>query len=372
MDIIVDGRYKIVKRIGKGGFAHTYLAKNLTAPGEPQCVLKQLRPKVDHPRVLDLFLQEAAVLSRFDLPQIPKAIEYFEHQGNFYLVQDFIRGDNLSQEFTIGHQWSEAKVIQFLAEMLDVLGYIHDRQVIHRDIKPANIIRRWDSGELCTIDFGAVLDLSNEPLMLLDLDDDLSPLLQLDEPATSLDPNVTLMLLDLDEESPAAIQTRESANKSIVGTPGYQAPEQKQGMATFSSDIYALGMTAIQLLTGQYPLHLMRNEAKELVWRDLTMVSDQLASILDGMTQFDVADRYQSTALVLADLHPLIAELEDPTRANPPIDRRFNQKALAVLMVLTLGSIGVGVAIGTTQLSPAKVTIEATIHSPKHPENSKT
>jgi eukaryotic-like serine/threonine-protein kinase len=366
MDIIVDGRYQIVKRIGKGGFAHTYLAKNLTAPGEPKCLLKQLRPKVDHPRVLDLFRQEAAVLSRFDRPQIPKAIEYFEHQGDFYLVQDFIPGDDLRQEFTIGHQWSEAKVIQFLAEMLDVLRYIHDRQAIHRDIKPANIIRRWDSGKLCAIDFGAVLDLSNEPLMLLDdLDDDLPILLELDRPAMSLN-STQIQILDLEDESPAAVQIRVSANKSIVGTPGYQSPEQKNGNATFSSDIYALGMTAIQFLTGQYPLHLPRNEAKELVWRDLANVSEELASILDRMTQFELADRYQSTALVLADLNPLIAKVEDLTTAkvDPPIDRRFNQKALAVLMVLSLGSIGVGVAIGTTQLSPAKVTIEAKIHSP--------
>ncbi len=366
MDIVVDGRYKIVKRIGKGGFAHTYLAKNLTAPGEPQCVLKQLRPRVEHPRALDLFRQEAAILYRLDLPQIPKAIEYFEHQGDFYLAQDFIPGDDLSQEFTIRHQWSEAKVIQFLAEMLDVLGYIHDRQAIHRDIKPANIIRRWDSGELCAIDFGAVLDLTNEPLMLLDLDDDLSSLLELDEPATSLNPAETQIYLDLDEESPTAIQTRGSANKSIVGTPGYQAPEQMNGMATFSSDIYALGMTAIQFLTGQYPLHLARNEAKELVWRDLATISDRLAAILDRMTQFELADRYQSTALVLEDLQPLIAELEDLTstaEVDPSIDRRFNHKALAVIMALTLGSIGVGAVIGTTDLSPNEVTIEAKVHT---------
>ncbi len=368
MDIIVDGRYQIIKRIGKGGFAHTYLAKNLTAPGEPQCVLKQLRPRVEHPRALDLFRQEAAVLSRFEHPQIPRAIEYFEHQGDFYLVQEFILGDDLSQEFTISHQWSEAKVIHFLAQMLDVLGYIHDRQAIHRDIKPANIIRRWDSGELCLIDFGAVLDLTNEPLMLLELDDDLPILMDLDEPPTSLNPAETQMqlLLDLDDESPAVIQTRKSANKTVIGTPGYQPPEQIDRMATCSSDIYALGMSAIQFLTGQYPLHLARNEAQELRWRDLATTSDELASILDRMTQFALTDRYQSTGLVLKDLQPLMAGAENPSvGANSTLDRLFNRKVLAVLIVLIFGSIGAAAAIGTIDLSPEQPNIEARIHSPE-------
>lgn len=361
MAIIVDGRYQIVKRIGKGGFAHTYLAKNLTAPGEPQCVLKQLRPRVEQIWDLELFRQEAAILSRFDHPQIPNAIEYFEHQGNCYIVQDFILGDDLSQEFTIGHQWSETKVIRFLAEMLDILGYIHTRQAIHRDIKPANIIRRWDSGELCLIDFGAVLDLSKGS----NLNDDLPILLGLDRSATSLNSPERQVFVNLDDRSSTAIQASDSANQTSIGTPGYQPPEQIDGMATFSSDIYGLGMTAIQFLTGQYPLHLGRNEAKELVWREFVTIDDRLAAILDRMTQFDPTDRYQSTALVREDLQVLMNEAENlPTEVDSPIDRRFNQKALAVLMALSLGSIGVGVAIGTTELSPTKVTIEAKIHSP--------
>jgi eukaryotic-like serine/threonine-protein kinase len=301
MNIVVDGRYQIIKRLGKGGFAHTYLAKNLTAPGEPQCVVKQLRPKVEHPRMLQLFKLEAAILARFKHSQIPKQVECFEHQGDFFLVQDFVAGDDLSKEFTIGHQWSEGKVIRFLREMLKVVGYVHQKQVIHRDIKPANIIRRWDNGQLCLIDFGAVQDL--------------------------------------DDEAPIA--------NTVVGTPGYHAPEQADGLATFNSDIYALGMTAIQFLTGHYPLHLPRNADKEVVWRDLTTISDRLATILEQMTRVDYSDRYDCTTAVLADLETLPIDCEDARQIwsarfidNESTNRQLTtSKIMAVAVLIGLGLI---------------------------------
>ncbi|MFM2303296.1 MAG: hypothetical protein RLZZ135_705 [Cyanobacteriota bacterium] len=305
MNIVVDGRYQIIKRLGKGGFAHTYLAKNLAAPGEPQCVMKQLRPKVQHPRVLQLFKLEAAILDRLKHSQIPQSVDYFEHHGDFFLVQDFVAGDDLSKEFSIGHQWHETKVIQFLREMLKVVGYVHQKQAIHRDIKPANIIRRWDNGKLCLIDFGAVQDL----------DSDLPP--------------------------PVA----------VMGTPGYHAPEQVDGMATFSSDIYALGMTAIQFLTGRYPLHLPKDGDGSVLWRDLTNISDRLAKIIEGMTQVDKVERYDCTSAVLADLEalPIVNDYDfnsSDSQISPTqlIDRSTHQplttKIMAIAILCGLGLIG--------------------------------
>jgi eukaryotic-like serine/threonine-protein kinase len=314
MNIVVDGRYQIIKRLGKGGFAHTYLAKNLTVPGEPSCVVKQLRPKVEHPRMLQLFKLEAAILARFKHAQIPKQVECFEHQGDFFLVQDFVAGDDLSREFTIGHQWSEAKVVRFLREMLKVLGYVHHQQAIHRDIKPANIIRRWDNGQLCLIDFGAVQDLGDESI----------------------------------------------AQHTVVGTPGYHAPEQAQGVATFGSDIYSLGMTAIQFVTGQYPLHLPKNESKEVVWRDLTSISDRLAAILERMTRVDDRDRYECTTDVLADLEPFAAEFDLGEVSTPELLERDRHQALtsrimAVAMLLGLGFVSTAVLVSQIESSPIMV-----------------
>jgi eukaryotic-like serine/threonine-protein kinase len=306
MNIVVDGRYQIIKRLGKGGFAHTYLAKNLTAPGEPQCVVKQLRPKVEHPRMLQLFKLEADILARFKHSQIPKQVECFEHQGDFFMVQDFVAGDDLSKEFTIGHQWSEAKVIRFLREMLKVLGYVHQKQAIHRDIKPANIIRRWDSGQLCLIDFGAVQDLGGE----------------------SVTPNL------------------------VVGTPGYHAPEQAEGVATFSSDIYALGMTAIQFLTGQYPLHLPKNASREVIWRDLTAISDRLATILEQMTRVDEIERYDCTMAVLADLETLPIESDDDLQIRSP---QFTEAESSDRQLTTSRIMAVAVLIGLGFISTATI-----------------
>jgi eukaryotic-like serine/threonine-protein kinase len=313
MNIVVDGRYQIIKRLGKGGFAHTYLAKNLTAPGKPQCVIKQLRPRVEHPRMLQLFKLEAAILARFKHSQIPQTVECFEHQGDFFLVQDFVAGDDLTKEFTIGHQWSEAKVVQFLHEMLKVLGYVHQKQAIHRDVKPANIIRRWDSGKLCLIDFGAVQDLAG------------------DAPTT------------------------------VVGTPGYHAPEQSEGVATFSSDVYALGMTAIQFLTGQYPLHLPKDSDGTVLWRELTSISDRLAAILEGMTKVDEANRYESTSAVLADLNTLpagsanfdrLAATQLPDRSNHQL---LVSRIMAVTILFGLGLISTTAIVNRVRVSQAAV-----------------
>ncbi|AFY92247.1 serine/threonine-protein kinase [Chamaesiphon minutus] len=313
MNIVVDGRYQIIKRLGKGGFAHTYLAKNLTVPGEPKCVVKQLRPKVEHPRLLQLFKLEAAILARFKHSQIPTQVECFEHQGDFFLVQDFVAGDDLSKEFKIGHQWSEAKVVKFLREMLTVLGYVHEKQVIHGDIKPANIIRRWDNGQLCSIDFGAARDLSAE----------------------SVEPN------------------------TVVGTPGYSAPEQAEGVAVYSSDIYALGMTAIQFLTGQYPLHLPKNEWQEVIWRDLTQISDRLAAILEQMTRVDCVERYECANDVLLDLETFPLDFGDENCCSNPADSRLTSKLMVVTMLLGLG-LGSTAAI-VNQVESYKTTVEVSL-----------
>ncbi|MCY7366947.1 MAG: serine/threonine protein kinase [Chamaesiphon sp.] len=316
MNIIVDGRYQIIKRLGKGGFAHTYLAKNLTAPGAPPCVVKQLRPKVEHPRMLQLFNLEAATLNRFKHSQIPQMVECFEHQGDQFMVQDFVAGDDLSKEFTIGHQWSEAKVVRFLREMLQVLGYVHQQQAIHRDIKPANIIRRWDNGQLCLIDFGAVQDLDSD----------------------SLAPTI------------------------VVGTPGYHAPEQAEGNATFSSDIYALGMTAIQFLTGHYPLHLPKDEAQEVIWRDLTSISDRLAAILERMTRVDEICRYESTLAVLADLETLPLEAPDDRQmwsdrflAAESSHQQLTSKIMAIAVLLGMGLFSTAGIVNRVQSVPVNV-----------------
>src|ERR671933_63504 len=161
----LSGRYKIVKHLGGGGFGQTYIAEDLQLPGNPLCVVKQLKPKATEQLALQiarrLFDREAQVLYQLgNHDQIPRLLAHFEEEQEFYLVQEFIEGHELRQEMPIGVHLSETQVIAILQDILKVLEFVHQQDVIHRDIKPSNLIRRKRDGKIFLIDFGAVKQLS--------------------------------------------------------------------------------------------------------------------------------------------------------------------------------------------------------------------
>ena len=198
--------------------------------------------------------------------QIPRLLAHFEEDQQFYLVQEFIRGHDLSKELIAGKQWTEAQVIEFLEDILKTLEFVHQQKVIHRDIKPANLIRRKQDEKIILIDFGAVKEIE------------------------------TLVA-----------NTQGNTHSTIaVGTPGYMPNEQQGGKPRFSSDIYAAGMVAIQGLTGVSPEQLPEDTTTgEIIWRQQAQVNDKLAAILDKMVRSHFRDRYHSVAEVLSDLHNL-------------------------------------------------------------------
>ncbi|MEM7594809.1 MAG: serine/threonine-protein kinase, partial [Cyanobacteria bacterium P01_A01_bin.83] len=164
--LLLHGRYHLVKGLGKGGFGATFLAADLALPGKPLCVIKQLRPNTDNPNFLsmarELFEREAKTLGRVgNHPQIPRLLDYFEDRQQFYLIQEFVKGNNLQQEVKKEGVLNEAKARQVLQEVLVILRDIHAQKVIHRDIKPANIIRREIDNKLVLIDFGVVKNQVN-------------------------------------------------------------------------------------------------------------------------------------------------------------------------------------------------------------------
>ena len=156
---ILRQRYKIVKQLGAGGFGETYLAEDLDIPVTPKavCVVKKLHPTMITPDSLRLFEQEAKILYELGKyhDQIPKLYAYLQEGQEFYLIQEFIDGYDLTQEITPGKKLGEGEVIQLLRDVLEILVYVHENKVIHRDIKPDNIMRRKD-GKLVLIDFGVV------------------------------------------------------------------------------------------------------------------------------------------------------------------------------------------------------------------------
>lgn len=262
-------RYRALRALGRGGFGATFLARDESLPGHPLCVIKQLRPSADAQHILDmardLFQREAKILGKIgNHPQLPRLLDYFETNQEFFLVQEFINGKTLQQEVKQGGPFSEAGVRQFLSEALPLIQYVHESQVIHRDIKPANLIRRDEDKKLVLIDFGAVKDK-------------VAPIQETSE------------------------QTALTAY--AIGTPGYAPPEQMAMRPVYASDLYAMGVTCIYLLTGKSPKDLDYDPTSgEMMWRDLVHVSDHFAGVLQKMLEISIRHRYQSVEAVLRDL----------------------------------------------------------------------
>ncbi|NJM87217.1 MAG: serine/threonine protein kinase [Hydrococcus sp. RU_2_2] len=188
---IIGGRFQILHELGSGGFGTTYLAKDMELPNKPQCVVKQLQPRFNS-RALwqnakERFATEAMVLRRLgDHDRIPQLVSHFEEDDEFFLVQEFIDGEELRKEVS-RQPFNEAQTIDFLKDTLYVLDFVHQQGVIHRDIKPSNLIRRRSDGKIILIDFGAVKEIGT---------------------------------LSYNAETQTVIT-------SVIGTPGYMAPEQQ-------------------------------------------------------------------------------------------------------------------------------------------------
>lgn len=282
---LLGGRYQVIRQLGGGGFGQTFLAEDQHLPGRPFCVIKHLRPKADQPETLAaaqrLFELEAAVLHKLGHhAQIPRLAAYFQENDEFYIVEEFIQGTLFRQELQQRRVISELEVLDWLLEILIVLEFVHQHQVIHRDIKPANLIRRQIDGKIVLIDFGAVKQLA----------------------------------------TPSWLADTSSLNFAL-GSSGYTPPEQLAGKACFASDLYAVGMIAIQALTGIAPHQLPTDpDSHEVQWRDRVQVNSMLASVIDRMVRYDFRQRYQSTSEVLTDLQTLDREV---IQANQSDDASF-------------------------------------------------
>lgn len=258
-------RYAILRILGRGGFGVTFLARNVTLPGHPLCVIKQLCPKVSSPRswqrAKERFEKEAKTLGQLgNHSQIPMLLDYFEMGEDFFLVQEYVRGCTLTREVRRKGPLSETEVKQFLQEILPVLQYIHKNHVIHRDIKPHNLLRCDDDGRLVLIDFGAVREELAKATELFD----------------------------------------KTATTNFVGTMGFAPPEQFSLRPVYSSDIYALGVTCLYLLTGKAPLEFDYDaNTGEICWQNKLTVSPHFTEILNRMLKTSVRERFKSAAEVV-------------------------------------------------------------------------
>jgi len=267
--LILRNRYLLLQPIAKGGFGRTFLAVDLDMPSKLRCVVKQFLPRnlspEDKVKAANLFKQEATLLETLGRHmQIPSLFGYFQVDSNLYFVQEFIDGEDLQKEFKTSGPFDRQKLIDLLKEMLTVLKYVHQHQVVHRDIKPANIIRRKD-GQLVLIDFGAAKEKS-----------------------------------------------KDVASGSVFGSKGYASPEQRNELAVPASDIFSLGATCIKLITGKSPAELQDTPNDFFRWRENLMagveIDDYLSDLLNKMTAPEVEQRYQSADEALKDLELLLSQ----------------------------------------------------------------
>jgi eukaryotic-like serine/threonine-protein kinase len=277
---LLRNRYSIQQPLASGYFGDTYLAIDLDYYGQRLVVVKHLKPQSTAPAVLEiarrLFETEAMALRRLSdkTDRMPQLHAYFEEHNEFYLVQEHIDGQTLSQELN-RHKLSTLATIQILQEILTSLSFVHAENIIHRDLKPDNIIRRSSDRVLVLIDFGAVKEVSQ---------------------ATLMRPNPKTL---------ASIG---------FGTEGYMPSEQAMGFPKPASDIYAVGAIGIECLTGREPHELFDEETLEFNWQHLYRVSDPkidplidpLVRVLNKMLRQRYRDRYANATEALQAIEKLL------------------------------------------------------------------
>lgn len=263
--LLLADRYRAIQPLNQGGFGRTFLAIDEFKPSRPPCVIKQFFPQFQkaetYKKAAEMFRNEAKHLEELgNHPQIAELLAYIDQDNCQFLVQEFIEGKNLDQELAENGAFNERQIHQLLNDLLLVLRFVHDRQIIHRDIKPGNIIRRSSDRQLVLIDFGAA------------------------KLTTELGLELT---------------------GTVIGSAGYTAPEQLLGKTVFASDLYSLGVTCIYLLTQVHPVELYDPGEAVWVWQKYLKhpISDRLGEVLDKLIETATARRYQSVSEVLNDFN---------------------------------------------------------------------
>ncbi|ELS33950.1 MULTISPECIES: serine/threonine protein kinase [Pseudanabaena] len=279
-------RFLIIDKLGQGASGATFLAKDLHfGVGAGLCVVKRLSLPTESQliqKTRQLFTSEPESLKKLNHQGIPKLIDYFEEKGrfdkgHFYIVQDFVDGHRLRSEVQSNVKWTEAQVMGFLIEVLEILAYTHSNGVIHRDPKPENIIRRDVNGKLVLTDFGGVRLVKK----------------------TGINSEVGITW--------------------ALGTEGYMPDEQTAGKTRFASDVYAIGCIAIEMLIREYPCpdgFEMDANTGEILWRHRTNVSDRFADVISKMVAHSFTERYANAGEALAALQacpPIAGSVAPPS-----------------------------------------------------------
>ena len=318
---VLAGRYVIVKLLGKGGMGAVYLASDGRIAGKSWAVKEMsdadLLDPAEKTAAMRAFQTEASLLATLDHPNIPKVVDYFDEAGRHYLVMDFVPGDTLEKLMqTRGAPFTEQQVAQWGAQLCDVLSYLHSRQppVIFRDLKPGNVIVQPD-GTLKLIDFGIA----------------------------------------------RVFKPGRSADTTIIGTPGFAAPEQHGRAQTDArSDIYSLGVMLHHLATGHDPASDPFNlpPARRLN----PQVSPRFEETVARATALTVTSRFQTAAAmrqVLIGAGGGVAPAQPTIVVAPPpgLQRRGGRLSLVILGVMALVALALSAVFLTRTPSEPPPTL---------------
>ena len=325
---LLHGRYEILEIIKSGGMGAVYEAKD-TKLADTLCAVKEILE--DKQNVLYFqtrFEQEMKMLAELDHPAIPRVRDFFRLRGKHYLVMDLVRGQSLFDELVEKKAaLSPQQVASDMLELLDVLDYLHGHSppMIHRDIKPSNILRDR-RGQIKLVDFGLA-------------------------------------------------RTACGATQTAVGTLGYCAPEQSVGRADPRSDLYSVGATMLQLLTGEDP-DLLKPE------RQLQKIPLGLRQIIQRATRLKAQERYASAKEMATDLRlyqkglgAAAGRVVEPEPADPRAIQvavpttPWRAYATAAAIVLALG---LGTLLGKAEAPPPEPPAPRTAERPPAPPQQPT
>lgn len=281
----LNNRYEIIRELGDGGFGKTFLVRDLQMPSARQCVVKQLKPLHDNAEIYamvkDRFQREAAILEKLgEHDQVPRLYAYFCEADLFYLVEEYVEGDTLTQKVQREGAQPESIVTAMLVNLLPTIVHVHQQNIVHRDIKPDNILLRQSDQKPVLIDFGAVKETM----------------------ATVLNAQ------------------GDSSRSIVVGTPGYMPSEQMVGRPVYASDLYSLGLTAIYMLTGRMPQDLDTDpQTGAFLWRGYApQVSAGLAALLDRAIQINPGSRFNTAQEMFMALNGLVVGVTMPPNGAWP------------------------------------------------------
>jgi serine/threonine-protein kinase len=350
---LLNNRYQVIQVLGSGGFGETSLAEDIHLPSRRRFVIKELKPINNDPQTATLiqqrFEREAAILENLgeNSDQIPKLYAYFPENGKFYLVQEWIQGQTLSDIVESKSKLDEKTVKEILLGLLSVLDYVHSKGIIHRDIKPDNIIIRSKDNKPVLIDFGAVKETIRTVVNAVG------------NPTQSI----------------------------VIGTPGYMPSEQAIGRPVYATDIYSVGLTAIYLLTGKSPQELETDpQTGQILWEKYAAgISPAMVEVLTKAIEPRPSDRYTTASKMLYALQSqhsyhhvpphsptttATISLNSPASYSPattPVIREIKNPTNSKKPAVIIGSVIIGGLIGavavSSMISPPQTSSSATNNS---------